>query len=119
MSSSSHYVESAGLDDLPRAVDALEEEVLAWMQSPLAWNERNHATIIQFLSDIRAHVSAVCGTGGVSPKILNLELDRLNKKVRDAVVGRRIDELRHILTVTSAGSARSSTLSASGVDDPP
>jgi len=82
------------LSDLHQSVDALEAEVGRWMTTHAAWDERRHATIIQFLRDIRVHATGICGPGGASVKILNLELDRLGKKVGSCAVDERIAVLR-------------------------
>ncbi|WP_322534539.1 hypothetical protein SR858_09850 [Duganella zoogloeoides] len=68
------------------------------MKTPAAWDERKHPTIVQFLRDIRRHTIGICGAGDVSLTILNLELDRLAKKVCCTDVDARIDDLRHALS---------------------
>lgn len=82
------------LSDLHQSVDALEAEVGRWMTTHAAWDERRHATIIQFLRDIRVQATGICGPGGASVKILNLELDRLGRKVGSGRVDERIAGLR-------------------------
>jgi hypothetical protein len=82
------------LDGVPRSLDALDEAVLAWMKTSAAWDRRKHPTILQFLRDIRLYTTAICATGNVSPTILNLELDRLRKKVSCPVIDEKIDDLR-------------------------
>lgn len=85
------------LSDLRQSVDALEAEVVRWMTTYAAWDERKHATIIQSLRDIRVHATGICGPSVVSLKILNLELDRLSKKVESEAVDERIAVLRAAL----------------------
>lgn len=84
--------------DVPPALDALEESVLAWMKTSAAWDQRKHPTIFQFLRDIRLHTTAICCPGNVSTTILNLELDRLGNKVCCSDVDARIGDLRRDLS---------------------
>jgi len=71
---------------------------LAWMKTSAAWDQRKHPTILQFLRDIRLYTTAICAAGNVSPTILNLELDRLSKKVGCPVIDEKINDLRRDLS---------------------
>lgn len=82
------------LPDLPRSFLILEEAVLHWLSTYAAWDQRKHPIILQFLFDMRQYVQEVCHGSGSAGTIVELELDRLSKKVRDPNIDACILELR-------------------------
>jgi hypothetical protein len=81
-------------DRLFITICALEHEIGCWLTTPAAWNKRNHASIRQFLADVREFSSALGGGANpVAPAIILAATERLAAKVRDAAVYQRVDDL--------------------------
>lgn len=75
-------------------MDNLEQEVLDWMTSCQAWDERKHAAILQFIRDIKEHCVGLNAPGAITISAINVELHRLEIKVNNPGVNARIAELQ-------------------------
>lgn len=90
-------------NDVGNCMAKLEREVLNWMHTYRAWDERKHPAILQYIKDIREHCSELHEPGGLTVAAISMELHRLDTNLRDAEVNIRIAELQRALSVDARG----------------
>ena len=97
---------SPEMSALRTSFEALDAAVLQWMNTRAAWDERKHATVLQFLVDIRQEAASFYDPKTLSVVTINLQLDRLSKKIQDGTIDDRIADFRDNLAHVVAPRAR-------------
>ena len=77
---------------LPASFLLLEQAVRHWLSTYAGWDRRKHPTILQFLHDTQQHVEDIGNGSKGAVRVLQLELDRLGRKIPDPYVNMCIKE---------------------------